>query len=617
MMHGGWPIPQRGSIRESADGTVLQRVLLACLLLIAPATISLGTNGTSPCHAAESIRVETEVDREQVSLNEPITLTVRVIGQGLRSLPSPELPALDAFEIVGSSTASSVTVINRELSAMETRKYVLIPLQTGRVTIDPIVVRYGGEKYSTEPITIIVKQDKSQAPAGPKAGRLRKRPEYLPSGKRSEAIVTLESDKTEAYVGEQITLTFTFYQRVSLGDGPLYMPPSTPGFWVEDMPKPEPRRGVVRNREYFIDQFQYALFGTASGDATVGPAALKVVIDPFAKPVKLTTEAVELRILPLPEDEAPEDFTGAVGSFRLSQEASATVIDHGEPFTLRVTISGQGNLRTVPNPAFPETEHFKAYTSKVEENYRFLDGILNSKKTVEYVLIPKRPGQQRIESISFSYFDPREQAYKTLRTEPIVVTARPGTVVEQHEPGLSAQQEITALGEDIRFIKTTPFLRGRKHPYLYQQPAFIAAQAIPLLAIGGAILYRRHRERQRTESTTLRSKRAKEVSLKRLKRAQRLLRPETSDQFYAELSGALSRYIEDKLHLPTAQLTKAAIATKLMEKGMTAEEAEDIQHRLAACDYVRFAPISPSADEMNEAYHLVEHGILALEKRLR
>jgi len=106
---------------------------------------------------------------------------------------------------------------------------------------------------------------------------------------------------------------------------------------------------------------------------------------------------VIINVLPLPLEERPVEFSGAVGQFDYNVSVSPNKIKVGDPITLRMTVIGKGNLAAIDMPKIPLDAEFKLYDPQIFEK----DNIKKS----EQVLIPKHENISEVPALQFSYFD--------------------------------------------------------------------------------------------------------------------------------------------------------------------------------------------------------------------
>ena len=302
-------------------------------------------------------------------------------------------------------------------------------------------------------------------------------------------------DKKEAHVQEQVTLTFRFYQHVNLLESPNYTAPTTTGFWSEDLPPQRTFNEVINGRRYFVTEVKTALFGTAPGKFTIGPAQLDCVVpkatsfdqnDPFSlfgRPMmdglrmSLKSEPLTVTIKSLPPG-APPEFTGAVGSFKVNARLDKSTVPQGEPLTLLLDVSGAGNIKSVTDPAWPAMTDFKVYDSTSSSDVSKDGGVVRGKKSWQQILVPLKAGDLAVPPVRFAYFDPKSDRYEILESPPLNVQVTPAATTAGGGVGGSATRgAIEVVGQDIRFIHTgATALRARGRAGL-GRPVLLAAAA--------------------------------------------------------------------------------------------------------------------------------------------
>jgi hypothetical protein len=582
--------------------------------------------------SAQNISFNASVDKTQVGLDEQITLTVSVSGD-VKSIPQPELPPLDAFTVYSAGRSHNISYTNGHLSSSVTFNYVLLPRKVGEFTIGSARIELEGKNYQTTPIEIKVVSGEKPPPASAPSDK--KKQEVKPQLQGKDLFIETVVDKKKAYVNEQITLTFRFYQGVRLFNNPEYTPPSLTGFWSEDLPPKKQYYKVIDGRQYFVQELKTALFPTSTGKLTIGSAELKCTVedidrvftrDPFAmfdrdllslfrqgKPQILKSKAIQIEVLPLPEIGRPDNFSGTVGSYRLNVSVDKTGVEVGQPVTLKAKISGTGNVKSVGRPVIQELPDFRTYSSGSSENVSKEDYKVQGVKTYEEVLIPRKAGKYTIPPIEFSFFDPRAKSYKTLKSEPVLLTILPPSQASPVEMAQLSKQEIGRAVKDIRYIKLSTSELEDQGDHLYKKPIFLLLQLIPLLAFALSWRYQKVREKFNSDVEYARQRRAHKSAKKRLKGARKLISEESSKEFYSEVAKATLQYVGDKLNLPAYGLTKDQIEGKLSERGVTKEKIDNLVKFLDFCDFARFAPGSSTEEEMKRFLYQAEKAIVDME----
>ena len=631
MVSDQWMVEGKRRTVDGGQGTV--SVILAIGLFLSFFVFLIGPS------FSQDISFNASVDKTEVRLDDQITLTISVSGN-VKSIPQPILPSLEGFTVYSAGRSQNFTYSGGKIASSVTFNYILVPRKAGKFVIGSAEIGLDGKTYKTDPINITVAAgEEPEAAPTPSQKESAQKKELQGKDLFIETVV----DKKKAYVNEQITLTFRFYQGVRLFHNPEYFPPSLTGFWAEDLPPRKQYYKVINGRQYFVQELKTALFPTAAGKQTIGKAELKCTVedldrfltkDPFrmlnrdlmslfkqGKPQVLRSKPIQIEVLPLPEMGKPENFAGAVGNFKLKVSMDRKEVQVGEPITLKMKISGAGNVKSVGKPTLPELNDFRIYDSGSSEDISKDNYLVQGVKTYEMVLIPKKAGKYSIPPLEFCFFDPKRKTYKTLRSDPILITALPGAQISPTEMAQLSQQEIGQAIKDIRYIKLSTSQLKNQGDHLYKNPLFLFFQLIPLLAFAISWRYQKHQEKLNSDVGYARLKRAHKLAKKKLGEAKKLISTDLkaqnswkSKEFYSEVAKAMIGYVGDKLNLPAYGLTKERIEFELSSRGIEKEKIDNLLKLLDSCDYARFAPGSSGVGEMKRFLSLVEKAVVDLEK---
>ncbi len=579
---------------------------------------------------ASDIIFEANVDRTEVSLDEQINLTISVSGN-VQSIPQPELPSLDDFAVYSAGRSQSFEFVNGKVSSSVSFNYILVPKKEGEFVIGPAVISLEGKVHKTKPVEIKVSSE-IQKPLAPSE----KLEEKNMKEKAKDLFIETVVDRRKAYVNQQITLTFKFYQGVRLFRNPEYTPPSLTGFWVEDLPPQKKYYKTIDGKRYFVTEIKTALFPTKAGKHTIGEATLKCRVedvdrffdfDPFSlldrdmkslfrqrKPKILRTKPIKIEVLPLPEEGKPGSFKGAVGDLSISTQVDKKEVEAGQPITLKIKISGEGNIKSITEPLLPQMDDFRVYSSGSSENVSKRNYKVQGFKVYEEMLIPKTPGNYTIPAIEYPYFNLRTKKYQILKTAPFVITAYPSTSLASTPQAQIPKEEIEFEVKDIRYIKTG--LEGLKSQggFLFKNPWFLVLQFLPVLALIAAYQYTRQKQKFENDVGYARKRKANKLAQKSLKSAFKLIDSKKTKDFYSETAKALTSYIGDKLNLSAFGLTKVEMTKELEKEGVDKGKIDRIIRLLDQCDLARFAPFSSTQEAMREFLLKAKDLISDLEK---
>ncbi|KPK10232.1 MAG: hypothetical protein AMJ56_08560 [Anaerolineae bacterium SG8_19] len=549
-----------------------------------PATlIILFILSVAPSYAQANGVIPATVDRRQLSTDETLMLAV-TLNANVSNPPSPTLPSLDGFNIVGSGSSSQISIVNGAISSQLTYNYRLQPYATGDLVIEPISVTLNGQTFSTEPITVQVVQG---------TGTLAMEPPANPSAPTSdqfrgqELFVEAEVDNPMPYLGEQVTYTFRFYEAFGSFGQPQYEAPTFTGFWTENQTDQSQYQVQAGGRFYNVTELHTVLFPSMAGSITIEPAQLAVPGGFFSSGGTLQTQPVRLDIKPLPAN-APDSFTGAVGQFALHGTVDATQGKVNEPITWRLTISGQGNLNAIPDPVWPDMPEWRSFESQATTNTQFQNGRVVGERVYERLLVPQADGQFTIPALEFSYFDPVGGEYRTITTEPIPVLIAPGDAVEAQPPAPlpgGQKETVEQVATDIRHLKPVPSALSSGDHHVTESPLYWLAWSMPLLGIVGNFAWQRRQRYWQNNAGLARSSQARKKAKQALARVEK-----QKGDTYSTAGQVLTTYLADKLNQPVAGLTHQALAALLGEKGLQPELIERVNACLTDAELGRFSP---------------------------
>jgi hypothetical protein len=538
----------------------------------------------------------------------------------------PELPDFGAFaQYLGRSTQSSVQMIDGRTSVSLTVQYRYQALREGTFDIPSFDVISGGQTMTTDPLRVIV----SSAPSSSGADA---DPQAVENGVGAQDLfVIAEATKKRVRDGESFVVEYRIWTRVDVGSFTFTHVPEPEGFWVEDItPEGQPQvEELTRNGQSYTTAVirRIALVPTGPGERRIDPVVLDVQVrvrrtDLFSGFFGLGTEVVSTAVVsnpltfqvePLPPGR-PEPFSGVVGRLEVSAGLDRDSVDVNEAVTLRVRVSGDGNIRAVPNPVLDLSTDFEVFPPDVSESVQAFGRGLSGEKTFEYVLIPRAPGERKIPEISFGFFDERAGEYRTATAERLALKV---TGVAQVGPIQLVRGGVLQLREDIRFIHLgTASLRPRGR-ILFKGAAFWMFALLPLAGIAGAVALRRHHDLLEGDVAYARGRSAGRIAKKRLAHARRLALGRDVRAFYGEVARALRGLVADRLNLAEAGLQASELTARLVARGVGDTTMDEIRGCLEHCDRQRFAPPEVDPEEKARFLERVAHLMMDLDRAMR
>ena len=615
----------------------MKKIILLLVLIILSPAISSAAEYKFYAHASEN--PVTEGHKFQ------ITFTIENA-----SASDFQAPAFKGFELVGGpSQSSSRNIINGRISSQYSLSYVLQAKSIGTFTIPGGTATINGKKVKTNSLEIKVVEPSEQE----KIQRQKKKEQEKEISEKAKEFfrknlyMTLNVSKSDLYQGEQFVAEYKLYYHPYLRIQDYEKPqmPLLSGFWAEEVETDAKTTKEVVDGVLFntVVLKKAILAPQKTGELELDPITMDFVLayevprdaqttrrrsndpfdiffdDPFFRRNQfknfnytVTSRTAKINVKPLPSD-APFSFDEAVGDFAMTAKFNKTKTKVSEPISLKVRITGEGNLKLIEPITLKLPSDMIAYDPKVDDNISVTAGGISGSKTFEYILTPQNPGEFDIDPIEYTYFDPDKKEYITLKSEPfhIVVEGEAGVTYKG-----AKQEEVKYGEEDIRFIKEETTL-SRAGTHFFGSGVFIILSIIPLLAFIIFFAVRKKQEELNNNETLLKQKQATKIAKRRLSRAGIFLKNREQDKFFEEVSRALWGYLSDKLAIEMAKLNKDSAAEILLKKGIDDEKIIAYLSIIDNCEFARFAPMKDVSVEMEKTYKEAEKAITDIEEGLK
>ena len=595
------------------------------------------------------------VDRTQVGAGESFTVEITLSVEGGR-VDGYRAPDLRGFRILAERPSQSTQMqmggggtFVRQVYGWH---YDVLALDRGSFSVGPGRVRVDGRELRTEKIAISV-VDSAQAPPARRPGR--GFPHGIPGlsfpglgadddtppaetqpGRGRRNFLRVQTSKIRAYVGDEITVEWFLYLTERQDKYGTTAEPRTDGFWVEDLPAANQHAGLslteqsYEGRNYLVAPLmKKALFPLHPGRLTISPLESEISrVDFFGATLRterLKTEPLTIEVLPLPTAGQPPKFdTSAVGHFTLRAEVDRDRVNVGEAVTLKLAISGQGNLRKLAAPSLPRLDGWKVYEPKVSVTLDPGERVAGS-KVVEYLLLPERPGVTTIPPFTLAFFDPERGSYGSEKSNPLRIEvsvdasqpagARPANLAT----GIVASGSAAAGGEnvlalDIRPLRNRPSLRRDLGTSFYRSRGLGIVVVAPPMALVLTALVGFARERMSKETEGTRRRKLRRLARRRLRTADLHLREGRLAQAFGEIERVLREFLTGKLSTQIAGLSWDELRSTLAQAGVAPTLVDATLAALEDCDCARFAPGRVSAEEVRAARDRAGEIILQIEK---
>jgi hypothetical protein len=591
---------------------------------------------------AQGTTFEASVDRSVVGVGDQFVLSYVLSNAGVGGGRNLQLPDLSKFHIMsGPDQSSSVRIVNGSYSSSVTYSYVLQPKEIGKFTMLSASIEVGGNTLRSNSVTIEVVK------GTPKPKQQAANTNDVGAQIGENLFLKATVDRTHVIQGEQINLAFKLYTRVSVNNYAVEKNPNMTGFWGEDVEVAKNIQlgtEVVNGRQFRVGVIKrMALFPTQSGTLEIEPMEVQTSVqvqdrrsmdpfdsffqNPFGRTVNymVKSEPIKIRVDPLPPD-APPEFKGAVGQFAMSTTVDKKTTRTNEPITLKVNISGTGNIKLIESPTVELPADFEQYTPKVTDNINRQAEKISGSKSFEYLLIARYPGLKVIKPVVFAFFDPVKRQYIRLRSPQIELNVEQGAAPLAPLISGTSREDVRMLSQDVRFIKLSEGGLVHRGEYFYTSAVFMSMMLMPLLGLAGAFVYSRRRQAVMLDQIGYRNRQAIKVARKGLREAEYLLKAKGSSgtpagnqrlRFYGEVSKALWKYLGDKLNIPQSAFSVEGAVGVLAEKNAPDEILRSLKSLLETCDMARFAPTSLDLSVMRRTYNEAQRIIVELERVLR
>lgn len=551
-----------------------------------------------------------------------------------------QAPDFQFFEILAGpyeSRSSYTQIVNGKRSSSVNLSYTLtlMPSKAGTFKIPGASIVVDGKKIYANDLTIKVETDEKNSQQQNQGGAATGGSTQRVTGE-SVFVRTIVS-KTNIYEQEAISVTYKLYTLLDVAQFTGAKLPDFNGFLKQDVEQSQNKQlsaETYKGRSYgTVVLYQAVLFPQHTGEIEIGKASFNALLrlqnkaqvrsifddffDSYTNVERtLTAPAVTVQVNELPLADKPATFSGAVGNFNLTSTLSSGNLKTNEAATIKVVISGNGNMKLLKNPEIKFPDGFEIYDPKVENQFSTGTGGVSGTKTIEYMFIPRRSGKYDIPSAELSYFDLNSKTYRTLRTPPYKINVTKGEGAEAVVENFSGKEDVTQIAKDIRYLHTGSVkLLPESRPWFGTMPFWLMF-LIPLIVAGILFVYFRKQVRENANITYVKTKKANKVAQKRLKLALKFLEEGKKKQFYEETMKAVWTYLSDKLVIPAAELNKENIRSAMNTQSIDSELIDSFTAILNTCEYASYAP-DTGQQEMGNLYEETAVAISRMEEHFK
>ena len=571
---------------------------------------------------------------------------VYTINKDGKDLRVPEISDFDVLFGPSTSHSSSFQIVNGKATSNTqiTYTYMLAGREPGTYTIAPATITISGDKYTSNSVQIeVLPQDKTASSnSTTTSSNQRVNNSSVGEVSNEQIFVKQHFSKVKVYEQEAIEVVYKLYTRVDVVQVGGVKFPEFKDFYVQDVELDNNRPWQVEH----VDGYNYntivlkqcVIFPQHSGKFNIDGGNVEVVLrvrtsssrhqsifDDFfqsyqdvKRNLKFSGNTITVKELPA---NAPAGFNGAVGSFTLNSSISSEDIKVNDALTMKLKISGTGNIKLLKTPEVKFPLDFDVYDPKMDVKVKPASNGQTGYKAIEYVAIPRFGGNFEIPSVKFVYFDVNKGSYQTLNTPVYKInvdgnaTSTSGTTVVS--PTVN-KENVKQLSTDIRFIHTDieKDLNRKSSHFAFSSSMYVCLLT-PLFIFIIVLLLLQKQAKENANVALRNTKRANKVAKKRLKEAQKCLKAGEKSKFYEETMRALWGYIADKLTIPVSELTKDNVQEKLTSHNCDEELIKEFLSCLSDCEFARFSPVVDDSLSMDNIYNRAADLIGKLDNTLR
>ena len=543
------------------------------------------------------VSFEAKVSKKRLGLNERLRIDFEMNENGDNFNP----PNFINFHVVsGPQQSVSRSWVNGVQSFSKTYTYFLTPKKKGKIVLGQAEVNINGEVYKTSPIEIeiISAVEKPNDPNNT---------DNILDG---NIHLVAEISKNNPYLNEGITVTYKLYFRnpISISDVQELESPSYGDFWSHliKIGRAEINmRGSYKGEPYNEVIWRKAvLYPQKTGKLILEPLTLNLSLnlpsnrkDLFGRRIltqaqkMITTGKDIIRVKGLPQNNKPDNFSGAVGEFDFDVILNKNALKATESFQVKIKVKGKGNLKLFNLPSINVPNTLEVYEPEHEENIQITVSGMEGFIEDNYTIVPEYQGKYPIPPVKFTYFNPQTALYKTLNSQDLLVDVFDGPQAGSKRANMvvSESKQIIETSENaFRFIKLNTELTPVNKKIFWMSNRFWILLFTPLLLIITAYLFKFFVFEKTEDAITSKQRKAQYLAKKYLSSAKKVFHNQIL--FYEALERALHNYLKAKLKIETTELSKSKIEILLLDKKVKKQTALDYVSVIENCELARYAP---------------------------
>jgi|TARA_B100001964_G_scaffold27447_2_gene27511 hypothetical protein len=534
------------------------------------------------------VNFEATLSKNKLGLNERLRIDFVMNKNGDNFTP----PNFENFQIIGGPNQSIKTsYLNGEQNFIKkTFSYFLKPLKKGKLIIYQATVTIDGQEYKSLPVEVNVTNSVKGANSNSDE-------EYFDDD-NIELIASVS--KSSPYINEPITIVYKLYYKspINVSNASESEAPKYKDFFTQNIKIPQLKvdRETYKGQIYnVVDWKKVVLYPQRDGNLEISPLSLNLVLDfPtnkrdfFGNIIRdqaskiITTGSKIITVRKLPDNGKPKNFSGAVGQFEFDIILNKNSLKASESFQAKVKVTGQGNLKLFDLPNLMVPASMELYEPERKENVKTnLSGMSGTIENI-YTIVPKFQGKFPIQELEFSYFDPLEKTYKTVKSQKLNIDVFEGPTLSSN----NNENIVLPVSESFKFIKKENNFTIINKEQFSNTSTFYILLSIPVLSLLSFIIFYSLPKRRELNNYEKIKKVYKQIKIN-LNNAEKSIG--NKDKFYDLVEKAIYNCLKARFSIETNKLNKESIKKQMILDGISIDKIEIILKLVESCERARYS----------------------------
>ena len=551
------------------------------------------------------VKFDATVSKNKLGLNERLRVDFVMNQNGDNFSP----PDFENFQIIGGPNQSiSTKYVNGERSFSKTYSYFLQPLRKGSLRIKQASIEIDGEEYKSLPIEVIITDSVNQ-------------PSDSVTQYYNDEDIELRAliSKTSPYVNEPITIVYKLYYKapIRVSNAQETETPKYKDFWNQDIKIPQLKiqSEIYKGQNYNVVEWKkVVLYPQKSGLLEISPLSINlmldvptdkrdffgnIIIDQTSQFISTGTRRINVKQLPL--NNMPSSFTGAVGEFEFDVILDKSSLRATESFQAELKVKGRGNLKLFDLPDLLVPGSMELFEPQREESINTNLSGMNGSVTKLFTVIPRFQGSFPIEQVEFSYFDPKLEKYKILKSPRLTIDVYDGPTISN--PSVNNTNTISP-NDSFRFIKINTKLMKINNDEFFESEIFYILISSPFAMVIAFVMLTAYKRKRKSSFTETQRIQHKEID-KMINTAKESLNDK--NVFYDLIEKAVYKTLLLKFSLNIDNLNKEKIKSTLRVKGIDEKNISKIIQLIENCENAKYSRSSNSImnNDLNTAKEII------------